>query len=111
MPMRWGRVLVRASSAPEMGGNGVGTLVAVLPLKAQRIPKHAQVTVGVDVARGHMAAPGIDDLAQVPLGQPGHLPHRRDPSSLPSHEAALDDCPAHGVDNTVDDDHAPFLLL
>ncbi len=47
---------------PQVGGAGVGGLVAVVPLKAHGVPEHPQVAVGVHKAGLDMPALGVKRL-------------------------------------------------
>ena len=95
---------------PQVGGAGVGGLVAVVPLEAQGIPEHAQVAVCVDEAGQDVALVGVQDL---PLPVAGALFHKADPPdlSLPDvHKAVGDVRRVDGVYGTVDNEHSSLLL-
>ncbi len=53
---------VQAVDALHMGGNRIGHLVIVVPLKAYGLLVQAHMAVAVHKARGHQATGGVDNL-------------------------------------------------
>ena len=91
---------------PQVGGAGVGGLVAVVAFKADSIPEHTQVAVGIHETGQDVAALGVDDLPLPVLGALLHGSDLRDLAPGHGHIAAGDGQVVHGVDGTVDDEHS-----
>ena len=94
---------------PQVGGAGVGGLVAVVPLNAGGVPEHPQVAVGIHKAGLDVSPLGVEDL---PLPALGTLLHGAGPGDLVPpdiHIASGDGEALHGVDGAVDNQHSVFL--
>ena len=92
-------------NGPELGGDGVGDLVAVVTFKAQTVAKHTQMAMGVhqtgvDMAAGHIQHLGL--LWQLKLI---HAAGGGDFPVLKGHESVAYHVGGHGVENSVDQIH------
>ena len=90
---------------PQVGGAGIGGLIAVIPLHAHRVPEHPQMAVGVHKAGLDMPALGVKQLALPLLGTLLHGTEAGDLVPPDLHIAPGDGKALHGVDRSVDDQH------
>ena len=102
---------VHPVDGPQLGGAGVGGLVAVVGLKAQGVSEQAQVAVGVDEAGEDVPPLRVQHLTAVPGGQGLHGPHGGDLVPLQQHKAPGDHRGVHGVYHPVLNEHGPFPLF
>ena len=101
---------VHPVDGPQLGGAGVGGLVAVVGLKAQGVPEQAQVAVGVDEAGEDVPPLRVQPLPGVPAGRASMGPTAVILSPSEGHKAPGDHRAVHGVYHPVVNEHAaaPF---
>ena len=90
---------------PQMGGAGIGGLVAVIPLHTHCIPEHPQMAVGVHKAGLDVPALGVEHLSLPLLGTLLHGPEAGDLVSPDLHISSGDGEALHGMDCSVDNQH------
>ena len=90
---------------PQMGGAGIGGLVAVIPLHTHCIPEHPQMAVGVHKAGLDVPALGVEHLSLPLLGTLLHGPEAGDLVPPDLHISSRDGEALHGMDRSVDNQH------